>query len=241
LQDARDEAEAASRAKSRFLAVVSHELRTPLTAVTGYTDIMLEGLAGKLNEQQTTYMQRINAAAWHLISVIEGILTFSRADAGREEVRMQEVDVKALADETVALLAPLAQKKSLQLHVRVPAEPLLVHTDAGKLRQILLNLIGNAVKFSETGTVDVDVQSVNRRLRIIVKDEGPGIPADRLDEIFEPFTQLSRANVAGGTGLGLSATRMLAQLLGGSVTVTSEVGRGSTFVVDLPLTTSSST
>ena len=239
LQDARDAAEAASRAKSRFLAVVSHELRTPLTAVTGYTDIMLEGLAGKLNEQQTTFMRRINSAAWHLISVIEGILTFSRAEAGREEIRLQEVDVKALTDETVALLAPLAQKKSLQMEVRVPTEPLLVHTDAGKLRQILLNLIGNAVKFSETGTVDVDVQKVDSRLRISVHDEGPGIPADRLEEIFEPFTQLARANVVGGTGLGLSATRMLAQLLGGSVTVTSEVGRGSTFVVDLPFVTPS--
>ena len=238
LLHARDEAEAASRAKSRFLAVVSHELRTPLTAVTGYADILLEGLPGKLNEKQTSYLERMRTAGWHLISVIEGILTFSRAEAGREEVRVEDVDVAALTEETAALLAPQLQKKSLQLHVSVPAEPLIVRTDAGKLRQILLNLIGNAVKFSETGTISVAAQRMHDRLQITVADEGPGIPRDKLDDIFEPFTQLSGVSVLGGTGLGLSATRMLAHLLGGTVTVTSDVGRGSRFFVDLPIANS---
>ncbi|HEY0305287.1 MAG TPA: MASE1 domain-containing protein [Longimicrobiales bacterium] len=235
LLQARDEAEAASRAKSRFLAVVSHELRTPLTAVTGYADILLEGLPGSLNERQTSFLERIRTAGWHLISVIEGILTFSRTEAGREELRLQEVDVGALTEETAALLAPEVRKKSLQLLVSVPPEPLVMHTDAGKLRQILLNLIGNAVKFSETGTISVAAQRVHDRLHITVADEGPGIPRDKLDDIFEPFTQLSRVSVAGGTGLGLSATRRFAQLLGGTVTVTSDVGRGSRFSVDLPI------
>jgi signal transduction histidine kinase len=117
-------------------------------------------------------------------------------------------------------------------------DPLIVRTDPGKLRQILLNLIGNAVKFSDAGTVNVGVQRVQNRLQITVSDQGPGIPRDKLDDIFEPFTQLSRVSVAGGTGLGLSATRMLAQLLGGSVTVTSDVGRGSRFLVDLPISNS---
>jgi signal transduction histidine kinase len=235
LHRAKEAAEEASRAKSRFLAVVSHELRTPLTAVTGYADILLEGLAGKLNEKQASHLERIRSAAWHLISVIEGILTFSRAESGREEIRVQEVDVSALAAETAALLAPQVAKKSVQLQVRVPSAALYARTDPGKLRQILLNLIGNAVKFSDAGTIDVAVERVADRLRITVRDEGPGIPPDRLEDIFEPFTQLSSVSVLGGTGLGLSATRMLAQLLGGSVTVKSEVGRGSTFIADLPI------
>jgi signal transduction histidine kinase len=238
LLQARDEAEAASRAKSRFLAVVSHELRTPLTAVTGYADILLEELSGPLNERQTSYLERMRTAGWHLISIIEGILTFSRAEAGREEIRWEEVDVASLTEETAALLAPQVQKKSLDLQVSVPVDPLIVRTDPGKLRQILLNLIGNAVKFSDAGTVNVGVQRVQNRLQITVSDQGPGIPRDKLDDIFEPFTQLSRVSVAGGTGLGLSATRMLAQLLGGSVTVTSDVGRGSRFLVDLPISNS---
>jgi signal transduction histidine kinase len=234
LQRARETAEAASRAKSRFLAVVSHELRTPLTAVTGYADILLEGWAGQPNEQQRTHLQRIRAAGWHLISVIEGILTFSRAESGREEVRREDVDVAALAEESAALLAPEARKKSLQLQLTAPYQALLLRTDAGKLRQILLNLIGNAIKFSDTGTVDIAIERLPDRVQITVSDEGPGIPRDRLEEIFEPFTQLSGVSV-GGTGLGLSASRMLAQLLGGSVTVKSEVGRGSKFMVQLPV------
>ena len=234
LQQAKEAAEAASRAKSRFLAVVSHELRTPLTAVTGYADIMLEGLAGKLNEQQAAFVQRIRAAGWHLVSVIDGILTFSRAEAGREEVRLEDVDVVALTEETTALLEPQIRQKSIQMQLRLPSQALLVRTDGGKLRQILLNLIGNAVKFSDRGTVDVAVEQVQDRVHITVSDQGPGIPPDRLEEIFEPFTQLSLVNVA-GTGLGLAASRMLAQLLGGTVTVVSEVGCGSKFTVDLPI------
>jgi signal transduction histidine kinase len=235
LRQAKESAEEGSRAKSRFLAMISHELRTPLTAVVGYTDILLEGLAGKPNERQSGYLQRVQTAAWHLISVIDGILTFSRAEAGREELRLDHVDVVALAEETAALLAPQVSRKSLQLEVSVPSEPLRVRTDAGKLRQILLNLIGNAVKFSDGGHIRVDVQRTQDRYQIAVSDEGPGIPHDRLEDIFQPFTQLSGTTLHGGTGLGLSATRMLAEVLGGSVTVTSEVARGSRFLVDLPI------
>jgi signal transduction histidine kinase len=234
LQAAKEAAEEASRAKGRFLAIVSHELRTPLNAVTGYAAIMLEGVTGPMSPQQTTYLERMRAAAWHLTSVIDGILTFARADAGREEVHPENVDVAALTTETAVLLAPLASVKSVGVQTRVPAEPLFMHTDAGKLRQILLNLIGNAVKFSDTGTVTVRVERIGNRVRFDVTDEGPGIPPDRLDDIFEPFTQLSSTNTRGGTGLGLSATRMLAELMGGSVSVVSEVGHGSTFSVSLP-------
>ena len=235
LMQARDAAEAASGAKSRFLAVVSHELRTPLSGITGYAAILLEGVAGTLNEQQSRFIDRIRTAAWHLTSVIDGILTFSRAEAGRDELRLEDVDVCALTKETAALLAPQVSKKSLALNVNVPAHGIHTRTDVGKLRQIVLNLIGNAVKFSDSGTIEVRVMQAGDRLHIVVSDQGPGIPADRLHEIFEPFTQLANTNTRGGTGLGLSASRMLADLLGGSVTVTSQVGRGSIFKLDLPI------
>jgi signal transduction histidine kinase len=231
---AKDAAEAASGAKSRFLAVVSHELRTPLSGITGYAAIMLEGVSGKLTEQQAGYLERIRVAAWHLTSIIDGILTFSRAEAGRDEVRLETVDAGALTEETAALLTPQVMKKTLKLTVDVPAQPLIVRTDVGKLRQILLNLIGNAVKFSDTGTVAVSVKETGDRFSVVVADDGPGIPPHRQQEIFQPFTQLSNSNGRGGTGLGLSASRMLAELLGGAITVTSEPGQGSTFCVDLP-------
>jgi signal transduction histidine kinase len=150
-------------------------------------------------------------------------------------VHLEIVDAGALTQETATLLAPQASEKSLDLQVNVPADELRVRTDVGKLRQIMLNLIGNAVKFTDSGMVAVGVSQVDDRFHIIVTDTGPGIPAERLHDIFEPFTQLSNSHGRGGTGLGLSATRMLAELLGGSVTVTSEVGRGSEFKVDLPI------
>lgn len=232
---AKEAAEAASGAKSRFLAVVSHELRTPLSGITGYAAILLEGVAGSLTSQQANFIDRIRTAAWHLTSIIDGILTFSRAEAGRDEVRLEMVDAGALTEETAALLTPDVSKKSLKLEVRVPSQQLSVRTDVGKLRQIMLNLIGNAVKFSDSGTIAVTVRSADNRFHFIVTDEGPGIPLERQQEIFEPFTQLANSNGRGGTGLGLSASRMLAELLGGSITVTSEPGHGCSFKVDLPI------
>src|SRR5688572_21463995 len=235
LKEAKEAAEAASNAKSRFLAVVSHELRTPLSGITGYAAILLEEVAGKLTEQQVNFIERIRTAAWHLTSIIDGILTFSRAEAGRDEVRLETVDAGALTEETAALLAPDVGKKSLKLQLNIPSHELYVRTDVGKLRQIMLNLIGNAVKFSDSGTIAVTVRPADDRFHFIVTDEGPGIPIERQQEIFQPFTQLANSNGRGGTGLGLSASRMLAELLGGSITVTSEVGHGSSFKVDLPI------
>jgi signal transduction histidine kinase len=234
LTQAKDAAEAASNAKSRFLAVVSHELRTPLSGITGYAALLLEEVSGELNKLQAGYIDRIRTAAWHLTSIIDGILTFSRAEAGRDEVRLETVDAGGLTRETAALLTPQVIQKSLTMHVDVPAEALLVRTDVGKLRQIMLNLIGNAVKFSDRGTISVTVRPAGERFHIIVSDQGPGIPLHRQQEIFEPFTQLSNSNGRGGTGLGLSASRMLAELLGGSISVRSEEGQGCTFRVDLP-------
>jgi signal transduction histidine kinase len=239
LRLARDAAEAASRAKSRFLAVVSHELRTPLNGILGYSDLLIEGIAGSLSDQQHTYASRIRAAAWHLVSIIDGILTFSRGDARRHELRLETVDASALVHDAIALLAPHVDARHLDVRLSLPAAPVLMHTDAGKVRQILVNIIGNAVKFTSGNAIEVTADTDGDRVAFHVRDHGPGIPGDQLERIFEPFTQLAAAHpqLPAGTGLGLPVSRMLAELLGGSVCVESSPGDGSTFTILLPAVT----
>lgn len=233
---ARDAAQAASRAKSQFLATMSHELRTPLTGIVGYADLLESEVFGPLNDRQKDKLVRIKAGAWHLKAVIDEILTFARVEAGREEVRSGMVDVVALAREALALVEPQARSKGLGLHATLPETPVRVITDAGKLRQIFLNLLGNAVKFTDRGSVSLDLALDDAWLEFRVSDTGPGIPPHELDRIFEPFTQVDQemTRTKGGTGLGLAVTQRLIQLLGGEVRVQSEVGRGSTFTGRIP-------
>ena len=235
LRLARDAAEGASRAKSKFLAVMSHELRTPLTGIIGYADLMQAGVTGPLNQRQEDYVGRLKRAAWHLVGVIEGILTFSRLEAGRDEARMETVDAVALAREAIAVLEPEATSKGLAIRLAAPDAPLPLPTDRGKVLQILLNLLGNAVKFSDRGMVRLDVERRDSWVLFRVRDDGPGIPPERLDKLFDPFTQVSEPGTAkGGVGLGLSVSRTFAQLLGGDIEVESAPGHGSVFTLRLP-------
>jgi signal transduction histidine kinase len=236
LRDAKEAAEAASGAKSRFFAVMSHELRTPLTSIVGYADLLESEIAGPLDEVQKRHVSRIRAAAWHLVSIIDGILTFSRAEAGRDTAEIETVDPGALSREVVALLEPQAATKGLTLRVLLRWTPTL-RTDPGKLRQILLNLVGNAVKYSHQGVVQLETENVGGDLVFRVSDQGPGIPRDQLDSIFEPFSQVRGrvTDVSTGTGLGLTVASMLTKLLGGTLAVDSVVGEGSTFTVRLPV------
>jgi PAS domain S-box-containing protein len=234
---ARDAAEEASHAKSQFLAVMSHELRTPLTGIIGYADLLGSDIWGPTTDQQRMQIARIKAAAWHLVSIIEEILTFSRVEAGKEGVAREPVDLERCIRESVELLQPQAAAKGIALRVVDGAGGAEIETDVGKLRQIVLNLAGNAVKFTDRGFVELSVHPAEDDVVVAVRDTGPGIPAEQVGRIFEPFVQVdpSHTRLKGGTGLGLTVCRSLAQLLGGDVRVVeSAVGSGTTFALRLP-------
>jgi PAS domain S-box-containing protein len=231
----------ANRAKSDFLAVMSHELRTPLNAVLGYVDLLHLGVAGSQSPEGARYLDRVKLASRHLLGLIEQILLFSRMEAGRELVHAAETDAAALARDAASLIEPLAREKALDFALHLGAAGgadggLPVETDVDKARQILLNLLGNAVKFTARGQVRLDVHADAHAVRFVVADTGIGIAPHNLERVFDPFWQVEqrKTRTAGGSGLGLTVSRRLARLLGGDVSATSEPGRGSRFVFTIP-------
>jgi PAS domain S-box-containing protein len=229
-------AQQANQAKADFLAVISHELRTPMNAIIGFSELLVDEMAGPLSAKQREFLSRIRASSVHLLQLINEVLTYARVEAGRESIHLEPVDLAALVRDTAVLLEPLAAERGLRLEVRVP-EALEVETDPAKVRQITLNLLSNAVKFTERGEVEVRVEEVDEWVVLAVRDSGIGIDPACLEKIFEPFWQVEPVNTRrwGGTGLGLSVTRNLAQLLGGAVAVESTPGAGSTFTVRFPI------
>jgi signal transduction histidine kinase len=237
-EHARQAAERASAAKSQFLAVMSHELRTPMNAILGFTDLLDAEISGPINDVQKSHLSRVRASAVHLLGLIDQVLSLARIEAGREEVFVEEVDVGAVVADVAAMMQPLAERRGLTLTIDV--EPPLLHatSDAGKLRQILLNLIGNAIKFTDEGTVSLHVTASGEQLQVAIADTGRGIARDDMERIFDPFEQVDQtiSRRAEGTGLGLPVSRELARLLGGEIVAVSEPGRGSTFTLRLPVT-----
>jgi signal transduction histidine kinase len=229
-------AQEASRAKSEFLAVMSHELRTPLNAVLGYADLLQAGIGGDLSERQVDYLDRVRECARHLEGVIDEILAFSRMEAGTETVRTRRMDLRDVIRQAAALLRPLARQKGLAFEVMIPDEPAVVETDPEKVLQILRNLISNAVKFTDDGEIRVESVRDGTFHLLRVADTGIGIAAEHHEQVFDAFWQVeqhSRREV-GGTGLGLSVARRLAELLGGRLTLQSAPSRGATFTLALP-------
>jgi Signal transduction histidine kinase len=237
-QEQTERARAVSENMSTFLATMSHELRTPLTAILGYQALLAEGLSGPVTTTQARQLDRIKTSAGHLLAVVNGILSFARIDAGREKVRRSRVDASRLLEEAMALVLPLVTAKGLLFKLEPPEPTFMMETDCDKVRQILVNLLANAVKFTERGEVSLAAHSVGPGFaEFVVCDTGMGIEQEYLGRIFDPFWRAEdiHGGGAGGTGLGLSVSQRLAHLLGGELTVCSAKGEGSEFTLRLPL------
>ena len=240
LTTAKQKAEEVSRAKSAFLANMSHELRTPLNAIMLYADLLKEQAAEQGRKEETADLDRILGSADHLLRLINDVLDLSKVEAGRMTVASEPLRLEVLVEETVQTIRPMAQKRGDVLGAEYPANHPPFLGDGTKLRQIIYNLLSNACKFTEQGKVDLAVVPVEKEgaawLRFIVRDTGIGMSQEQMGRLFQDFTQAeeSTSRRYGGTGLGLSLSRKLCQLMGGSLEVESEPGKGSCFTLELP-------
>jgi len=235
LAEARNRAEAADRLKSAFLATMSHELRTPLNSIIGFTGIILQGLAGPLNEEQRKQLEMVRGSARHLLALINDVLDISKIEAGQLEVRCERFDLRTSIAKVTESIKPLAARKGLALTVDIADEITGWVSDQRRVEQILINLLNNAIKFTETGRVHLRAEMAAGALRISVTDTGIGIRAVDLQRLFQPFHQVDTGLTRNheGTGLGLAICRRLADLLGGEVNAVSDWGKGSTFTLVL--------
>lgn len=245
-REKRHRAEAADRIKSAFLATMSHELRTPLNSIIGFTGVILEGLAGPLNAEQSKQLGMVRTSANHLLALVNDVLDISRIEAGQMEVHREPFDVQRSVNRMADLVRPQAATKQLQLSVQIDPELREAVSDERRFEQILLNLLSNAIKFTERGEVRLKVDVVEMRrenskpraaVRLSISDTGIGIKPEHLGTIFQPFRQIDSglARKQEGTGLGLVICRRLAELMGGEVRAESVWGKGSTFTCILPL------
>jgi signal transduction histidine kinase len=232
------ELEQASVMKSQFLANMSHEFRTPLNAILGYTHMLLNGVTGPVSDQQRKSLTRIDSNSRHLLALINDILDITRIEAGRMPLNLSTFRFPELVDEVMSELEPIIKRSNLVVSARMPRSLPSLKSDRQKVKQIVLNLLSNALKFTPAGSVTISAthNGKNRFVDIAVKDTGVGIPPDDQVKVFEDFRQLdsSPARGYGGTGLGLSICRRLSQMLGGTIELESEPGRGSTFTLRLP-------
>jgi signal transduction histidine kinase len=235
-RDARAAAEAANRAKAAFLASMSHELRTPLQAALGFAQLMRSGLYGPVTDEQAEVLGRVERSQTHLARLIDDILDFARLEAGRVRINLAPVAISRVFVDLAPIVEPQAAAKGVALTFVPVAANLRVTADRGRLEQILINLVGNAIKFTPSGgSVRIEAANTGAQTTIRVIDTGVGIPADRLQSVFEPFVQVDSefTRTAPGAGLGLAISRDLARMMGGDLTVESGLGKGSTFSVSL--------
>jgi signal transduction histidine kinase len=238
--NARQIAEEANKSKADFVANISHELRTPMNAVLGYTSLLADEIYGPVTDQQRAHIDRVRASGKHLMGLIEDLLSFARIEGGHETVHTEAVKLSEVVEQSVSLVQPLVEAKGLTMKVELPPTPVTLYTDAAKLRQILINLLANAVKYSMVGEISfvirVDDFESLVRFRFEITDQGLGMTPGEQSHAFDAFWQANTKKTgSGGTGLGLSVARNLARMLGGDLFIaSSEPGVGSTFVMTLP-------
>jgi PAS domain S-box-containing protein len=222
------------RSRSRFYASMSHELRTPINAIIGYTELLTEQVYGEIPDEQRAALDRIGRSARHLLDLVNDVLDLSKIEAGKLTIEVEPTQIQPLIEDLEATMSPLASSHDVELRFDMDAScgrP--IHTDPRRLRQILMNLLSNAIRYGAGEPVDVRCARSGGWVRISIEDRGPGIDAESLEAIFDEFVQLEHMD-RGGTGLGLAIARTLAQSLGGDVLVESEPGSGSTFTIQLP-------
>ena len=250
--EARDAAQAANRTKSTFLANMSHELRTPMNAILGYSEMLIDEAEDLNVKELTPDLNKIRRAGKHLLSLINDILDLSKIEAGKMTLFVEEIDVASLVSEVATTIQPLIEKNSNKFEINVAPDCGRIRADLPKIRQTLLNLLGNATKFTERGQITLSVRRIrtsvsdetNRaadnsteRIQFSIKDTGIGMTLEQQGKLFQPFSQTDSSTTRkyGGTGLGLAISRRFCQLMGGDISVTSAAGQGSTFIVDLPV------
>jgi signal transduction histidine kinase len=237
LEEARDAALAAARLKSEFLANISHELRTPLTAILGFSSLMRRNHQGKCDPRDLGHLDRIHKNGQHLLAMINDLLDLAKIEVGKVSVTVAPVSPAAALDQALDTLMPLAKERGIELVVITQSDLPTLQSDPIRLHQILLNLGGNAIKFTPQGRVTLEATRTGDEIAFVVRDTGIGIPEEALEIIFDEFRQAdgSITREYGGTGLGLSVSRQLAQLLGGDIEVVSRQGAGSAFTLHLPI------
>ena len=228
-------AQHAEQAKNDFLAIMSHELRTPLTAIIGYSDLLEAGVSGPVTPAQREHLQRLSASAWHLLGLIDEVLSYTKLQLGLGDTHRLPVLLPQLVNDVLSEVEHTAAQKGIRIEREV--DPQVIEADPFKLRHILSALLGNAVKFTDAGVVRVRCSVEGNWLMLQVQDTGVGIAEEDFERIFQPFTQVEGAMTRkfGGTGLGLAVTRRLVTLIHGELTVRSELGAGSVFTVRIPI------
>jgi signal transduction histidine kinase len=228
----------ASQHKSQFLANMSHELRTPLNAILGYTELILDGIYGETPEKALAVLKRVESNGRHLLGLINDVLDLSKIEAGQLKLSLTDYSIEDVVHNVVSAVEPLATKKKLNLTAVVPADIPAAYGDEQKLTQVLLNLTGNAIKFTDAGEVAIKVTTANGSYTVAIEDTGPGISAADQAKLFQQFQQADNSitKAKGGTGLGLAISKKIIELHGGSISVQSTIGQGSTFAFTLPIT-----
>jgi signal transduction histidine kinase len=237
LEIEKEHAQSADRLKSAFLATMSHELRTPLNSIIGFTGILMQERPGPLNDEQKKQLGMTQNSARHLLSLINDVLDISKIEAGQLKIIVQNFSLPEVINKVVETSNPFADKKNLKLTVAIEDNVSEIRSDKLRVHQILLNLVNNAIKFTDAGSIIIECQKVNDHIKIKISDTGMGIENDKLELLFKPFMQIDTGLTRKyeGTGLGLSICRKLTEMLNGKIEVESVYGSGSTFTITLPM------